>query len=83
MEPDWVTELVLPYEQVVATVEPLTGDSVVAAHWPRLKDLLSLHPEPKTIELANARWVEFLCGIWRLVEGYWRRQAHAAAARRY
>jgi len=79
---DWVVELVPYYEGLVILVEPMLGDALVARQWPRVQAILDVKPEPTSAALVNARWVEFVGGVWKMVEGYWQRQAAAGKARR-
>ena len=80
LTPDWVDALVLPYEALVTLVEPMLGDALVARQWPRVQAILDVKPEPTSAALVNARWVEFVGGVWKMVEGYWQRQAAADCA---
>ena len=79
---DWVVDLVPYYEGLVTLVEPMLGDALVARQWPRVQAILDVKPEPVSAALANERWVEFVGSCWKMVEGYYQRQAAAGKARR-
>lgn len=82
MTPHWATQCLEPFEVLFRLLEPIRGDALVELEWRAALDLLDLTPEPTDVALANARWREFVAGVWRLMVRYQARRQVALAASR-
>ena len=78
----WVDYLIDHYEQILAWVQPLSRDQLVARHWENAVEILDQQPEPKTLAEANQRWRRFVAAVWGILEGARVRRVQATAARK-
>lgn len=63
---DWPRQLVPYYEALATYFEPMQSDVLAAAAWKAAHGLFDVGPEPRTVELQNERWREFVAAIWKM-----------------